>query len=88
MFHNLMYNGFVIVLHPTLVQGNSIVYLIHCASTHKSLKKIQIMCTHVNLWNLCQAQKCSFVLCNQNMKQKQHSTLHKRFKRDLKWTCV
>jgi hypothetical protein len=49
MFHNLMYNGFVIVLHPTLVQGNSIVYLIHCASTHKSLKKIQIMCTHVNL---------------------------------------
>jgi hypothetical protein len=47
-----MYNGFVIVFHPTLVQGNFIIYLIHCASTHKSFKFFQIMCTpHVNLWN-------------------------------------
>ncbi len=83
-----MYNdGFVIVLHPTLVQGDFIVYLIHCASTHKPFKNLHVYSSCKSLKSL-PSSKCSFVLCKQNMKQKQHSTLHKGFQRDWKWTCV
>ncbi len=70
-----MYNGFVIVLHPTLVQGDFIVYLIHCASTHKPFKNLHVYSSCKSLKSL-PSSKCSFVLCKQNMNKNniQHCT--------------